>query len=116
MARSAAWLSSGSWPAQRIDFVIPGSDSWFEIRFGDIFKGAGVVPNHAEGILAYLDAKMTNGSIQGETAMLCTECDGTGRDPAEALRNEGEVATTETEHRSPTRWAGGGAEDEEAPA
>ena len=35
---------------------------------------------------------------------------------AEVLRNEGEVATTETEYRSPTRCDSGGAEDEEAPA
>ena len=35
---------------------------------------------------------------------------------AEALRNEGKVSTTETEHRSPTRRDRGGAEDEEAPA
>ena len=32
-----------AWPTQRIEFPIPGSDSWFEIRFGNIFEGTGVV-------------------------------------------------------------------------
>ena len=32
-----------SWPTRRIEFPIPGSDSSFEIRSGDVFEGAGVV-------------------------------------------------------------------------
>ena len=32
-----------AWPTRRIEFPIPGSDSSFEIRFGNVFQGAGVV-------------------------------------------------------------------------
>ena len=32
-----------AWPTQRIEFPIPGSDSSFEIRFGNVFEGTGVV-------------------------------------------------------------------------
>ena len=32
-----------AWPTKRIEFQIPASDSWFEIRFGNIFEGNGVV-------------------------------------------------------------------------
>ena len=32
-----------AWPTKRIEFQIPASDSWFEIRFGDVFDGKGVV-------------------------------------------------------------------------
>ena len=32
-----------SWPTRRIEFPIPGSDSSFEIRSGDVFEGAGVI-------------------------------------------------------------------------
>ncbi|MCY3818019.1 MAG: DUF6430 domain-containing protein [Gammaproteobacteria bacterium] len=31
-----------AWPTRRIEFPIPGSDSSFEIRCGDVFEGAGV--------------------------------------------------------------------------
>ena len=32
-----------AWPTRRIEFPIPGSDSSIEIRFGNVFQGAGVV-------------------------------------------------------------------------
>ena len=32
-----------AWPTQRIEFPIPGSDSSFEIQFGNVFEGTGVV-------------------------------------------------------------------------
>lgn len=32
-----------AWPTRQIEFEIPGSDSSFEIRFGDVFCGDGVV-------------------------------------------------------------------------
>ena len=32
-----------AWPTKRIEFQIPGSDSSFEIRFGNVFEGGGVV-------------------------------------------------------------------------
>ena len=32
-----------AYPTRRIEFPIPGSDSSFEIRFGNVFQGAGVV-------------------------------------------------------------------------
>ncbi len=32
-----------AWPVHRVEFQIPGSDSWFEIRFGDVLASEGVV-------------------------------------------------------------------------
>ena len=32
-----------AWPTKRIEFQIPGSDSSFEIRIGNIFEGTGIV-------------------------------------------------------------------------
>lgn len=32
-----------AWPTQRIEFPIPGCDSSFEIRSGNVFEGAGVI-------------------------------------------------------------------------
>lgn len=32
-----------AWPQRRIEFAIPGSDSWFEIRFGNVFDGKALV-------------------------------------------------------------------------
>ena len=32
-----------AWPTKRIEFQIPASDSWLEIRHGNIFEGEGVV-------------------------------------------------------------------------
>lgn len=32
-----------AWPTQRIEFPIPGSDSSFEVRCGNVFEGAGVI-------------------------------------------------------------------------
>ncbi len=37
------WGVRGAWPTKKIEFQIPGSDSWLEIRFGNIFDGNGVV-------------------------------------------------------------------------
>ena len=32
-----------AWPTKQIEFQIPGSDSFFEVKFGDVFDGSGVV-------------------------------------------------------------------------
>ncbi len=32
-----------AWPVHHIEFQVPGSDSWFEIRFGDLLESEGVV-------------------------------------------------------------------------
>ena len=42
-AMGGAWRTWRAWPKRRIEFPIPASDSSFEIRFGNVFQGAGVV-------------------------------------------------------------------------
>ena len=40
---AVVWGLRCAWPTKRIEFQIPGSDSSFEIRTGNIFEGTGVV-------------------------------------------------------------------------